>query len=279
MTNSTAIIATVTPAVAKEWLAKNTRNRALNEPTVAKYRRDMLAGQWQFAADPIRFSNAGALLDGQHRLTALATCPDSTTISMLVVTGLPEETQLIMDQGKRRTPGDQLSLLGVKDSNVAAAGIRLYIAHETGMLFRDQSARNAERPTNAHMEAWYQLHTDLVDAVGSISRLKESDAPPSVAFCAALMFVNAYGVTWTQEFFRLLAVGAGEGHPINALDKRLQRVRRERLGLAPRDYLALFIQAATTWRQGRTISKFIRPAGARWTRDTFPTLATEEAAA
>lgn len=264
-------IIVATPAMAKGWLNANKRNRTISELTVNKYRGDMIAGRWQFAADPIRFDIDGNLLDGQHRLSALADCPASTRVQLLIISGLPAETQLIMDQGKRRSPGDQLSLLGVKDANVVAAGVRLFIAHETGLMFRDNHMAQVSI-TNAQMEAWYMLHTDLVEAASSVGHLKASDAPPSVAFCAALMFINVMDLEATQEFFRLLAVGAGEGHPINTLDKRLQRIRRERLRVSPRDYLALFIQAANAWREGRRVSKFQKPHGARWTADTYPKL-------
>lgn len=262
----------VTPALAREWLTRNHRNRSVSELTVARYLNDMTAGRWQYAADPIRFDADGNLLDGQHRLTALAAVADpELALPMLVVRGLPADTQLIMDQGKRRTPGDQLSLLGVRDSNVVAAGIRLLIAHETGALFRDSHVRQVAT-TNAQMEAWYATHTDLVSAASEIHSLKSSDAPPSVAFCAAMMFIRVMGAEATQEFFRLLAVGAGEGHPINALDKRLQRIRRERLKFSTRDYLAMFIQAANAWREDRKVARFQRPSGAKWTVDSFPKL-------
>lgn len=270
----------VNPALAREWLTRNHRNRTVSELTVNRYLNDMVAGRWQYAADPIRFDIAGNLLDGQHRLTALARVADpDLTVPMLVVRNLPTDTQLIMDQGKRRTPGDQLSLLGVRDSNVVAAGIRLIIAHETGAMFRDSHVKQVAT-TNAHMEAWYAAHTDLVSAASEIRSLKASDAPPSVAFCAAMLFIPAMGTEATQEFFRLLSVGAGEGHPINALDKRLQRIRRERLKVTPRDHLALFIQAANAWREGRKVAKFQKPRGAKWTVESFPKLVeTQEIAA
>lgn len=261
----------VTSNLAAQWLTHNRRNRNLSPTTVAKYRRDMQTGRWQFAADPIRFDPDGNLLDGQHRLTALAECGPGTTIPMLVVYGLATATQLIMDQGKKRRPGEQLSLLGVKDSNIVAAGIRLYLAHQSGLMFRDTHVQQVEI-TTAEMEQWYALHTDLVSLASSVGHLRASDAPPSVDYCAVLLFINAMGYDQTQEFFRLLAVGAGEGHAINALDKRLQRIRREKLRASQRDYLALFIQAANAWREQRIVSKFQMPRGAKWTKDTFPQL-------
>ena len=147
----------VTPALAREWLTRNRRNRTVSEFTVNKYLNDMVAGRWQYAADPIRFDMDGNLLDGQHRLTALAQVADpEVALPMLVVRNLPADTQLIMDQGKRRSPGDQLSLLGVRDSNVVAAGVRLIIAYETGAMFRDSHVQRVAT-TNAHAPAMPSL--------------------------------------------------------------------------------------------------------------------------
>lgn len=270
MSQPTVRIVTVTPAMARAWLAANTNNRTLSEATVRAYRRDMLEGRWLFAADPIRFSDAGTLLDGQHRLEALAGCPDDTEVTFLVATKLPRETQMVMDQGRRRRPGDQLTLLGAKDANIVAAGIRLHLTHDRDLLFRD--TREQRFAISApEIQSWFLENRELVEQASSLP-VRCSDAPPSVAYCAALMFLNVHGADITQEFFRLLGAGAGEGHPINALDKRLQRIRRSKVKASSREFLALFIQAMNAWREGRTITKFQMPRGAKWTADTYPRL-------
>ena len=260
----------VTPAEARKWLAFNTHNRPVSQIAVDKYRSDMIAGRWQFAGDPIRFDVEGRLLDGQHRLHALATCPDDVTLDLLIISKLPADTQTVMDQGRRRTPGDQLGLLGVRNAVVAGAGIRLFLAHESGLMFRDSHAQSGI--TTTRIERWYIDNAELADAAIDVPFLTASDAPPSVAMCAALLFTDRYGLAKATEFFRLLHAGAGEGHPINTLDKRLQRYRRERIKATPRDTLALFIQAMNYWLDGQTITRFQMPRGAKWTADNYPRL-------
>ncbi|MDO5501512.1 MAG: hypothetical protein Q4F67_17725, partial [Propionibacteriaceae bacterium] len=129
-------IVMVDPATALRWLTRNRKNRTLRQGTVARYRSDMQEGRWTFAADPVRFDTAGNLIDGQHRLTALSEL-DGITIPMLVVRGLPTDAQDVMDQGVKRTPGDQLALHGVKDANRIAAAVKQFIAWDSGYLFRD----------------------------------------------------------------------------------------------------------------------------------------------
>lgn len=261
----------VSPAMARQWLPKNVRNRKLRPIAISRYRSDMIAGRWLFTGDAIRFDVAGNLLDGQHRLLALEGCPENTRIRFLVITKLPTESQNVMDQGIRRTPGDQLGLHGIKDANVVAAGARLFMAHESGLLFKDAHAQQSSVTTVA-IEEWVRTNPDLVEAANTIPNHRLAACPPSVSFCAAMLFVDRIGVEFATEFFRLLHAGTGEGHPINTLDRRLRRIKDSKIKTTPRDFLALFIQAMNAWLDDRTVTKFQLPRGAKWTDETFPRL-------
>lgn len=259
----------VTADIATRWLSRNESNRKVRQSRVEKYRRDMKEGRWGFAGDPIRFSISGRLLDGQHRLYAIA--GTDLTIPMLVLRGLPEESQTFMDQGGVRTAGDQLSMRGHKEANAIAAGVRFYLTWLDGNLFGDRS-RSREHVTNPRIEEWVNRNPALADGLSNIIHVtKKNDAPPRVASGAWIIFAQI-SPTHADEFFTRLAQG-GEAvdHPITVLDKRLQRHRREGLKMSDRDYLALIIQAWNSWREGRTLSKFQRPRGGVWSPDNFPT--------
>lgn len=262
----TAIIM-VDAATAVRWLTRNVKNRPLNQRIVQRYRSDMTAGRWTMAGDPIRFDTEGHLLDGQHRLTALS--ETDLTIPLLVVRGLPSESQSVMDQGRKRTAGDQLALRGVKNSMNVAAAVKQYLIWQEGMLFRDTKV--ASEITSPRIEAWVESHPGSIDAYHGLSTLtRQNDAPPSIAGAAALRFLEI-DADAAMQFFTLLARGAGtEGHPIVTLDKRLARQRREGLKMPHRDYLALFILAWNAWRVGKQLLKFQRPRGGRWSEDNFP---------
>lgn len=273
MNNTTPVarVVTVTPTMARDWLTRNLNNRRPVPTTVARYRNDMADGRWMFAADPIRFDQFGNLIDGQHRLMALSQLDDDFALDFLVVTKLDTASQMVMDQGRIRMTADQLTIAGFKDTAAAGAGIKLYLTHQTGMLFRDNKAASAV-VTKAAIVNWAQANHSLLDAAISVPLLRANDAPPSVAYCAAIMFVENIGYGNTVEFFRLLHEGAGSGHPVNALDKRLQTVRRTRQKATQRDQLAWFIVAANAWLDGRDLTKLQTPRGAKWTNDTFPQL-------
>lgn len=264
-------IASWGPDDARRALGTMTRNRRMSRVKVTQYRNDMAAGRWQFTGEAIQFDEDGHLINGQHRLTALAELEGTgIVIQFLVIHGLPAEAQMVMDQGRARQPGQQLQMRGVKDANTVAAGVRLYLSYASGLMFRDNNTAR-EVITTAYIEEWVSEHPDLVESVAQIiTNVKAADAPGSVAYCAALIFTRKNPAA-AAEFFHMLAKGAGgEDHPITVLDKRLQRHRREGIRISARDTLGLYIQAWNAWRRGVKLTRFQRPRGAHWTETTFP---------
>ena len=192
-------IQTITADTATSWLKHNTKNRKITPTTVERYRRDMEAGRWVYAADPIRFAENGRLLDGQHRLAALAQLP-SAAITVLVVRGLQDEAQLVMDQGNKRTAGAQLSLHGFKHPNEIVAGAKVYIMWRDGLLFRD--SKRSGLITAPQIAEWVEEHEELVEFVSSHATiLRHVEAPPSVKWGAAFRFAQI-SEAHTEEFFR-----------------------------------------------------------------------------
>lgn len=60
------------------------------------------------------------------------------------------------------------------------------------------------------------------------------------------------------------------GNPILALRDRLDRISTQGFKSTDRDTIGLFVLAWNAWRNDRKLTKFQRPAGGSWTRDTFP---------
>jgi len=115
----------VTPAMARQWLDRNTDNRPLRPGVVdgflAAYRR----GEWKITHQGVAFSKSGRLLDGQHRLTFISELPENTAVPVNVTNDLEEDTFEAIDQGFKRTTSD---LYGVSGGLVAAARFFLKIA-------------------------------------------------------------------------------------------------------------------------------------------------------
>lgn len=105
-----ANVVTITPKMAEEMLGKNVKNRNVSSRTVDAYARDMATGNWRFTGEAIKVSRGGNLLDGQHRL--LACVKADVPFTTLIVYGLEEDAQDIMDTGRTRTVADALTIKG-----------------------------------------------------------------------------------------------------------------------------------------------------------------------
>lgn len=139
-----AEVVAVTPRQARDWLESNHVNRNVRRKVVEAYRRDMEGGRWEFTGEAIQISRTGALLNGQHRLTALSEA-SVRSVDLLVVTGLPDESQTLMDQGVARGIRDALIMQHghVKNITIVSSIARwMVLAPEVGPQMTPSSMRN-----------------------------------------------------------------------------------------------------------------------------------------
>lgn len=120
----------VTPADATNYLDNNNlNNRPLRRTRVDQYASSMKAGLWAFNGDTIRFDEAGTLVDGQHRLTAVAMSKVPTVF--LVIRGLPDKSQATIDKGATRNAADAISFKysNKADASAIARAIKSYLLY------------------------------------------------------------------------------------------------------------------------------------------------------
>ena len=257
----------LTSEEAAEWLQRHEGpNRRIAEGRTLQYQSDMENGRWHFDAMPIRISNEGKLLDGQHRLTALANCLPPQKVEFLVIRGLDPDSQLVMDQGGTRTAGQQLGIRGVKDANVVASMSKSYLDWKNSRLFSSSQRAGTTKPEAVE---WALEHQDLIHKVFETD-FRKVDAPTSVVGAFALATIQ-FAPNRTREFLSALAQGAGleDGSPILALDRRLRNIRRTRVKVSHREYLAYFIRSWNAWVSQNTLTKV--QIGSL-TEDNFPRL-------
>lgn len=122
----------ITPATARKMLDKNIDNRNLRPSHVETLRLAFMRGEYKTTHQGIAFSKTGRLLDGQHRLAAIAECPDSMSFSIYVTTGLEDAAFDVLDQGLKRNAGD---VLGVSQGLAAVCRFLAIIhnGHNTGV--------------------------------------------------------------------------------------------------------------------------------------------------
>lgn len=240
----------VTPDVAQDWLARNTLNRRIRPRVVEGYARDMIAGHWRMSGEAIKFSKSGQLLDGQHRLQAVVA--SGATVPLLVVRGLEDAVQSVMDTGVARTAGDALRLRGDTGNYTRlAAAARLAIAFDAG----DVSATNM-RVTNTEVLDFIDRNPGLVQAceLSSGSWTSAIDIPPSLLTYVVWRLLEVDSEACVQFFSKLSElVGLRDGDPILALHSRLRNAKKERLRVERGDYVSLVFRVWNKWARGEKV--------------------------
>ncbi|MBF6332319.1 hypothetical protein [Nocardia transvalensis] len=264
----TASVEIVDAELALDWLNTQQTNRPVSEPTVNTYYADMIGGHWTFNAEPIKFDTDGCLIDGQHRLLALArTIGSSTALKFLVVRGLPPESQLSMDQGRRRDAGQQLGMLGHRNGAFLAGVARMVISIEEGWLFRDNKRL---RLSNNAVAEWVAAHPDEVGLLNTYyNDLRKIFVRPGVSG-AIMIVLSRVNPTATPEFFDALISGANlsETSSILALRRRFETAKLARERLSDKDIIGFYIQAWNAWRADRPLKR-VQRAKTDWAPEHF----------
>lgn len=126
-------IVKISPEFAQRLLSEsNGEQRNLNQVTVNMYKDLMNRGLWQFNGESIKQDKSGNIIDGQHRLAAIAS--SKNTIITILIKGLSTESIKSIDTGKPRTATDVLKINrpNIKYANNCSTVARLCMIHEAG---------------------------------------------------------------------------------------------------------------------------------------------------
>ncbi|MFZ0018427.1 MAG: hypothetical protein WAL10_13945, partial [Acetobacteraceae bacterium] len=157
-------VETITPERAEEYLAANRGNRNIVQSHVAAMARDIRNGQWMFNAQPICFSRAGRLLNGQHRLSAVLEA--GQPIEVLVMRGLPEEAFETYDKQAKKAPA--------VDEMFEDFGDKALISATAVLLWRRELKPAGEpnaRPTASEIRDVITAHPELMRLRGFARKL------------------------------------------------------------------------------------------------------------
>jgi hypothetical protein len=250
-------VMTITPELAREWLALNVLNRPVRNKHVSQLARDMKAGRWDLNGETIKRAVDGGVLDGQHRLRACVASQSS--FRAFVISGLPPEAQQTIDIGAARRMSDHLSLDGEKNASVLASVARLGLIWLRGGRGRMSFEMD---PTHAEMLAFVEAEPRLRDATDFAARVRKDLRPfrPAVWGVSWLLFTGVNDVA-AQVFLERVRDGAdiGIGHPAHTLRARIFRSKDERL--TEWEQLALIITAWNHFRDETPITKLLFPKG------------------
>lgn len=248
----------VTPQEAEKWLKLNHNNRSLRELDVARYKKAMDEGRWApDTGEAIKFDRKGHLVDGQHRLTALARCDKPQWFT--VVYGVSEFATLYHDTGRKRTNGDQLHRLGYKNSVALAAAAKLVVSFVEGKPLAK----------GFHMEAPLVIRTveklpglsESLDVWGGKQGLGSNIGRGAVPAAFHYLF-SKVDPQKADSFFLGLSSGVGltPGCPVLGLRERLTQIRTShKTVLTDRVKYFLTIRAWNYYCEGKAIKRLQSP--------------------
>lgn len=255
----------VTPALAEQWLARNTNNRKLSQAVVQQYAGAMERGEWNLGNAAIAKDPEGNLLDGQHRLHAVVR--SGVTIRQMLVEGLAPHTQDSMDSGRKRTLEQQLDRYGYKNARDLAATLNFLYRIE-----QEKDVRHA-RTTLTTKQALDMLerYPSIIDSVAYAVKIRPKKLGYSVTAIAGLHFLwSQTAPEDAQVFFDSVISGAGlsEEDPRHilkrTLDKSVVQAKSRRQQVDTRNHAAIMIKAFNAWRTGRVMQRiYWTPGGAR----------------
>ena len=261
----------VTPALATTLLQENIRNRNLSQRRVAAYAAEMTAGNWLDDGAPIRIAASGRLLDGQHRLAAIVR--SGCTISLVMISGLDEETQLVSDTGKPRSFAD---FLGVRDypNNVALAAVTSALwKWENGAL--DHRGDWNKRPVASHHMLWELFQKRQPEIEVALKLAKQADRYVRMSrsvLASGYVVFSRISEEDADDFYAQLACKATPCSAAAVLTRTMnnRETAAQAKGLVDQSWQTVFlIKAWNAYREGREIS-ILRWARGGKNREEFP---------
>jgi hypothetical protein len=231
-------------------LSLNTSNRPISENWVSELASRMKEGKWKYNGDAIRVSVSGVLLNGQHTLTAARRV--GKPLEALVVTGLPDETWVTIDDGRKRGFSQYLGKQNIPNYTSAAA-----LCHIT-WKYHNMSFGNGynERGDMSDMESEYSGDPDIAESAHELT------------VCKALKQLGSTSVTFTlwaakkalspekyAEFKGQLSgtVATKAGDPVYELKDRLINQRIQKYKLPMTDMFAFGVKTVNAFKAGKVI--------------------------
>lgn len=257
----------VTPQMAETWLRNNTDNRNLSQGYVDKLARDMLSGEFAYVADPIRFDTGGNLIDGQHRLTAIA--QSGVTLDMLVVTGMKRDDRRFLDRGRKRRVADNLRMdYGIASATTVASVTRMVLRWNTGAL-RNNSVY---RPTDTEVYDYAVNHVDELSASAAYAARVRTGIGAQLTATGTVHYLTMQQEAITaRPFWERVEHGTGvyTGDPALALRNAIVRAAANNLYAAVEQHMAMQLRAWRSAVNGRSLSRLSIQGISKLTDDSF----------
>jgi hypothetical protein len=253
-----------TPRMAQALLAVGGPNRKVNENKVEEYAAMMKAGKWEMNGETVKISRAGKLLDGQHRLHAVAL--SAKTVSILTVKNLAPRTQATIDNGFKRTIAHILEIQGEKNSTALAFALSLLCRWETGQLHTVRARGQSNRPRRDECVGMLKSHPDIRHYISHKFATHFTRLGSSGLFSFCWYVCSKTHPDVADLFFEQLSLGVAMGteDPVWHLRERLVRSKQTEDPRKKLDTLQKIQLIAYSWNQtvlGKTMKRLHLPQG------------------
>lgn len=251
--NSVSVM--VTPELARFILAEyNVSNRPIRTHKVSEFCDEMNVDRWVNTRVPLIFSEDNQLIDGQHRLRAVAQF--GAPVRMDMVFRADAKAFAFVDRGSKRHASDILAIDGIPNSKTVAAAIQWIEQYDRGDLNTTTRKKIRLKPDQV-LEKYHELPRlqESVDPGRAVAKTRL--APSSIA--TAMHYICAQqSRTAADEFFSRVADGvalSGNDDPAFKLRTSLI-INLGRVGdakLHPVRMAAYFIKAWNAYRKGEEL--------------------------
>lgn len=265
-----AVMETIDPDKAREYLSLNDNNRPVSKTYARALAGAILRGEWALNGETVKFDSGGKLIDGQHRLHAIVTSDQA--VQALVVRNAGSDAQDTVDTGTRRSLSHALKIRNESNAPILAAAVGwLYRLHENQV--RGTSMQQTTYPTIKQGISILENNPGLREGVAVGSRINARLRIPG-GLMAALFYEFSLRGQHDAEIFaeRLLSGAELEANdPIYILRESALRYADERPKPTQPMYAAIIVKGWNAYREGRTVSRlWWSPGGAR--RERFPAI-------
>lgn len=259
----TAVLTTVTPQMAHDWLNTAHPNRPTSRARVKTIARAITAGLWQVNGQTLVFCPEFRLLDGRHRCLAIVEAGQS--VQTFCVIGIDPSCFRTMDMGRKRSGSDILSIAGHPQAQTLCSALRWLWRYEHQQMLQatipiaDYELPDylAQHPRIGSSLSWGQMLRALIPAgLAAMLNLLMHTADPGLA----------------KRFFLSLSRGVEltDNDPAYQVRERFLHEGRTLHHKAIAERAAVMIHAWNCYRTGRTM----KPHQLRWNGDNaFPTVA------
>lgn len=244
-----------TPEWAREELEKNNKGNRHLTTSWMRLRAAIERGAWQVNGEAVMFDRSGKLINGQHRLKAVA--ESGIAVPVFVFYGINPDAFSTYDQGRRRSPGDVLSIIGHVNCNSLAAALAWQKKYEAGEMELAGSTGIPNDQAIKIAEDYPEMAECVAAAVGPY---RNKVIPPSLTAFLLYQF-SARDTELAKQFFERVALGINvprESHEFLLRRQLEDKPMGRRHDLMARSICALSFITFNRMRRGEPVPRFIK---------------------